>query len=159
MKECRHCGQSGRIFSPRLGFCAACIRSHFSQVWPEIEAYHHESRRAFKLPVKPPQDPDGKACTLCFHACRIPEGGIGYCGARRVSGGKLKGGNAAGAGVKGTRVEFTRKSTGATSYTVSSAGGSYSAILARGIYEVRTPGARTARVSLQGNRAVNLIRR
>ncbi len=99
MSQCRHCGQSGQIFSPRLGYCAACIRSHFNEIWPEIEAYHHESRKAFRLPIKPPRDPEGKACTLCFHACRIPEGGYGFCGARRVSGGRLKGGNPAGAGV------------------------------------------------------------
>lgn len=97
--ECKRCGQAVAILSPRLGFCAACIRAHFDQVWPEIEAYHHESRRTFKLPIKPPQAPEGKACNLCFHACRIPEGGHGYCGARYVSGGKLKGGNPAGAGV------------------------------------------------------------
>jgi pyruvate formate lyase activating enzyme len=97
--SCRLCGQTATIFSPRLGYCAACIRTRFEQVWPEIEAYHHESRRAFQLPVKPPQDPAGKACTLCFHACRIPEGGVGFCGARRVVEGRLRGGNPAGAGV------------------------------------------------------------
>lgn len=96
---CTRCGQKPAIFSARLGYCPSCIRAHFSQVWPKIEAYHHESRRAFKLPVKPPRDPEGKACTLCFHACRIPEGGYGYCGARRVTGGQLRGGNPAGAGV------------------------------------------------------------
>lgn len=97
MTACRHCGRSDRLLSPRLGYCASCIRAHFDQVWPGIEAYHHESRKAFGLPLKPPQDPEGKACTLCFHACRIPEGGYGYCGVRRVSGGKILGGNPAGA--------------------------------------------------------------
>jgi len=99
MVSCRHCGRSGEIISGRLGYCATCIRSHFSQVWPEIERLHQESRRAFKLPLVPPQDPAGKRCTLCFHACRIPEGGYGFCGARRVEGGNLKGGNPSGAGV------------------------------------------------------------
>jgi len=99
MTSCRRCGATDRIISPRLGFCAACIRGHFQEVWPEIEALHQESRRAFKLPVTPPRDPEGKACTLCFHACRIPEGGYGFCGARRVVGGRLRGGNPAGAGV------------------------------------------------------------
>ncbi|MBW1991333.1 MAG: radical SAM protein [Deltaproteobacteria bacterium] len=96
---CKLCGRQPEVFSPRLGYCADCIRSHFDQVWPEIEAYHHQSRQAFGLPLRPPQDPEGKVCTLCFHACRIPEGGVGFCGARRVSGGRLKGGNPAGAGV------------------------------------------------------------
>ena len=84
MIKCRHCGVSDRLLSPRLGYCAACIRNHFDQVWPEIEKLHQESRRAFNLPFAPPRDPHGKACTLCFHACRIPEGGYGFCGARRV---------------------------------------------------------------------------
>jgi pyruvate formate lyase activating enzyme len=99
MTPCRRCGATDRVISPRLGFCAACIRGHFQEVWPAIEALHHESRRAFKLPLTPPRDPGGKTCTLCFHACRIPEGGYGFCGARRVAGGRLRGGNPAGAGV------------------------------------------------------------
>jgi pyruvate formate lyase activating enzyme len=97
MIKCRHCGVSDRLLSPRLGYCAACIRNHFDQVWPEIEKLHQESRRAFNLPLAPPRDPHGKACTLCFHACRIPEGGYGFCGARRVKDGKIIGGTAAGA--------------------------------------------------------------
>jgi pyruvate formate lyase activating enzyme len=97
MAACRHCGNSDRLLSPRLGYCAACIRSHFSQVWPEIEAIHHESRGAFNLPLTPPQDPQGQRCTLCFQACRIPEGGYGFCGARRVKDGRISGGTAPGA--------------------------------------------------------------
>ena len=80
MPPCRYCGRTDRIISARLGYCAACLRAHFDEVWPELEALHHESRRAFNLPVQPPQDPQGHRCTLCFHACRIPEGGYGYCG-------------------------------------------------------------------------------
>jgi pyruvate formate lyase activating enzyme len=99
MSPCRRCGRTDRIVSPRLGYCAACIRGHFSQVWPEIEALHAESRRTFGLPVTPPRDPQGQECTLCFHACRIPEGGLGFCGARRVTGGHLRGGGPAGAGL------------------------------------------------------------
>jgi pyruvate formate lyase activating enzyme len=97
MVLCRHCSSTDRLFSPRLGYCSACIRNHFAQVWPNIEALHHESRRAFNLPLAPPQDPLGKPCTLCFHACRIPEGGFGFCGARKVKDGKISGGTAAGA--------------------------------------------------------------
>lgn len=99
MSSCRYCSRTDQIFSPRLGYCASCIRAHFAEVWPQIEALHQESRRAFGLPLRPPQDPQGKSCTLCFHACRIPEGGHGFCGARRVADGKLLGGGPAGAGV------------------------------------------------------------
>lgn len=99
MTSCRRCGSADRPVSARLGYCAACIRAHFPEVWPEIEALHHHSRRAFNLPLTPPRDPQGKTCTLCFHACRITEGGYGYCGARRVANGKILGGGGAGAGL------------------------------------------------------------
>ncbi|MBM4284198.1 MAG: radical SAM protein [Deltaproteobacteria bacterium] len=99
MKQCRRCGSSERILSPRLGYCAACIRGNFAEVWPAIEAYHHQSRRSFRLPVTPPREPEGKRCTLCFHSCSMAEGGVGYCGARRVEGGRLRGGGPSGAGL------------------------------------------------------------
>ncbi|MCL4503917.1 MAG: radical SAM protein [Deltaproteobacteria bacterium] len=99
VSACRRCGRTDRLISARLGYCAACIRGHFREVWPEIEAVHRESRRAFKLPLSPPRDPEGKECTLCFHACRIPEGGHGYCGARRVTQGRINGGTASGSGL------------------------------------------------------------
>jgi pyruvate formate lyase activating enzyme len=96
---CRRCGHADRIISARLGYCVPCIRKHFAEVWPEIETLHQESRRAFKLPLAPPRDPMGQECTLCFHACRIPEGGYGFCGGRRVEDGRLRGGNPTGAGL------------------------------------------------------------
>jgi pyruvate formate lyase activating enzyme len=99
MGRCRQCGNKDALISGQLGFCGPCIRKNFAEVWPEIAQVHEDSRRAFKLPLAPPRDPEGKTCSLCFHACRIPEGGHGYCGARRVEGGRLKGGTAAGAGL------------------------------------------------------------
>ncbi|OPX19225.1 MAG: pyruvate formate lyase-activating protein [Desulfobacca sp. 4484_104] len=94
---CRYCGQESPFISRTLGFCASCIRQHFDEVWPEIDRLHQASRQAFRLPVRPPRDPTGKLCTLCFQACRIPEGEVGYCGARRVEAGQLRGGGPAGA--------------------------------------------------------------
>ena len=99
MPACRACGRTDRIISARLGYCAPCLRARFAELWPEVEEIHHTSRRAFNLPRSPPQDPHGHRCTLCFHACSIPEGGYGYCGARRVEHGKLLGGGARGAGL------------------------------------------------------------
>ncbi|MFZ2089475.1 MAG: radical SAM protein [Desulfobaccales bacterium] len=99
MGQCRHCGNQGPTISAHLGFCGPCIRRHFHQVWPAIQELHYQSRRTFHLPLEPPRDPEGKTCTLCFHACQISEGGVGYCGARRVEGGRLRGGNPAGAGL------------------------------------------------------------
>jgi len=99
MGRCRHCGREGHTISSRLGYCGPCLRKHFALVWPEIQELHHQSRQAFQLPLEPPRDPGGKTCTLCFHACRIPEGGVGYCGARKVEGGRLRGGSPAGTGL------------------------------------------------------------
>ena len=48
--------------------------------------------RHLRLPLVPPRAEDGITCTLCMHACRIAEGGTGYCGLRRVVDGKLLGG-------------------------------------------------------------------
>jgi pyruvate formate lyase activating enzyme len=97
MGQCRRCGREGLAISSQLGYCGPCLRNHFDQVWPDIKALHHQSRQDFQLPLEPPRDPQGKPCTLCFHACQIPEGGVGFCGARRVEGGRLRGGSAAGA--------------------------------------------------------------
>ncbi|MFP3867215.1 MAG: radical SAM protein [Desulfobacteraceae bacterium] len=99
MGRCRQCGQESPFISRTLGFCSTCIRQHFDQVWPEIDKLHQASRQAFGLPGQPPQEPAGKLCSLCFHACRIPEGGHGFCGARRVENGQLRGGGPAGARV------------------------------------------------------------
>jgi len=97
MGQCRHCGRESEVISAQLGYCGPCLRNHFDQVWPDLQELHHASRRAFQLPLEPPRDPHGKTCTLCFHACQIPEGGVGFCGVRRVEGGRLRGGSAAGA--------------------------------------------------------------
>jgi pyruvate formate lyase activating enzyme len=57
-----------------------------------MRAAHGEARGRFGLPPEPPRDPDGVACRLCTNACRIAEGGIGYCGVRRNEGGRILGG-------------------------------------------------------------------
>lgn len=99
MPRCRLCGAEQPFISARLGFCGPCIRRHFAQVWPEIQQVHRASRQAYGLPAEPPQVEGGKLCTLCCHACRIPEGGVGYCGSRQVVAGRLVGGSPAGARV------------------------------------------------------------
>ncbi|OEU79613.1 MAG: pyruvate formate lyase-activating protein [Desulfobacterales bacterium S5133MH4] len=92
MGTCRYCERSGKTISDVIGFCADCIRNHFSVVWPEIAKVHARSRKAYGLPVEPPRDPQGISCRICFNRCRIPEGQAGFCGLRYVSNGKLKGG-------------------------------------------------------------------
>jgi pyruvate formate lyase activating enzyme len=92
MGTCRYCDKSGKTVSDVIGFCADCIRSHFSEVWPEIAKTHARSRTAYGLPVEPPRDLKGISCPLCVNRCQIPEGSTGFCGLRYVRNGKLKGG-------------------------------------------------------------------
>jgi pyruvate formate lyase activating enzyme len=92
MARCLFCDKESIIISGALGACADCIRRDFKTVSPHIEKVHAESRKKFGLPVSPPRDPEGIQCRICVNECRIPEGGIGYCGARRNEGGRLLGG-------------------------------------------------------------------
>lgn len=92
MGTCNHCGNSAVTISKTIGFCAGCIRAHFESVWPEIKSVHDHSRRRYGLPANPPRAADGVSCKLCVHECRIPEGGKGFCGLRRVHNGRISGG-------------------------------------------------------------------
>jgi pyruvate formate lyase activating enzyme len=92
MGTCRYCEKSAQTISDVIGFCANCIRHHFSEVGPQIEKVHAGSRRAYGFPVQPPRDESGSSCTLCFHRCQITEGETGFCGVRHVKGGKIGGG-------------------------------------------------------------------
>ncbi len=92
MGTCRYCEKSAQTISDVIGFCADCIRHHYSEVGPQIEKVHAESRRAYGFPVQPPHDESGPSCTLCFHRCQIPEGETGFCGVRHVKGGTIGGG-------------------------------------------------------------------
>ena len=92
MGTCRYCAKSTKTISSVIGFCAECIRGHFEEVWPEIKRVHDQSRRAYQLPVDPPREKEGAVCPLCVHGCRIPEGGKGFCGLRRLENSRIRGG-------------------------------------------------------------------
>jgi pyruvate formate lyase activating enzyme len=92
MGACAYCRKKSRAVSSVMGFCADCIREHFSEVWPRIKELHDSSRRAYALPLDPPRSAGGSRCPLCMHGCLIAEGGAGFCGLRRKQGGKLTGG-------------------------------------------------------------------
>jgi len=92
MARCNLCGKRRRDVSGLLGFCVSCVRTHFEEIWPEIEKVHHESRRRFSLPLNPPKDPSGSTCNICMHQCSIPEGQKGYCGLRQRVSGVITGG-------------------------------------------------------------------
>jgi pyruvate formate lyase activating enzyme len=92
MGSCQKCGESSPIISNTIGYCADCIRAHFEEVWPEIKKLHARTRKPYSLPEDPPLAVDGITCQLCLHQCQIPEGGVGFCGLRRVVGDKVVGG-------------------------------------------------------------------
>jgi pyruvate formate lyase activating enzyme len=92
MGNCRYCGKKGSIVSSAIGFCADCIRTNFDKIRPELDRVHARSRRAYGLPTEHPQASQGISCPLCAQECRIPEGGRGYCGLRRVEMGSIRGG-------------------------------------------------------------------
>jgi len=91
MGECKICNASSRYISQELAVCLACIRDKPADALKVAAQAHMKSRMAFGLPVCRPDDPDGIPCNLCVNECRIPDGGIGYCGLRRNAGGKLTG--------------------------------------------------------------------
>jgi len=92
MGACACCQKKSRAISSVLGFCADCIRTRFSEVWPHIKEVHDRSRRAYGLPLDPPRSAGGSSCSFCMHGCIIAEGETGFCGLRRKQGGKLTGG-------------------------------------------------------------------
>lgn len=94
MGKCKYCNRSSIIVSDTLGYCGECIRTHFDEVWPDIDKVHEASRKRFGLPVHAPKDPHGVRCRGCVRDCQIPESGLGYCGIRRNEKGRIKGGTA-----------------------------------------------------------------
>jgi pyruvate formate lyase activating enzyme len=71
--------------------CLACIRERPAEAMPLALAAHARARSDHGFPAQAPRDPEGVACSLCVHECRIPEGGTGWCGVRGNTGGALTG--------------------------------------------------------------------
>lgn len=86
---CIICQQQSSGISAAIGVCADCIRNSFNSAYSYIEAAHVESRTAFNLPTKPPNNQSGRKCNLCSNECFIGEGEFGYCGLRTVIDGRL----------------------------------------------------------------------
>ena len=80
MAVCLRCGRESRLISESLNLCVDCIREDFEEVAGHAEEVHREARTPFGLPAKPPKGEHGTLCTLCVNTCRIPSGGVGYCG-------------------------------------------------------------------------------
>ena len=91
MATCQICNQTANSISRTLGVCLTCIRVKPAASIEITEKAHMQSRAAFGLPQKPPDDPDGISCTICVNQCKIPENGTGYCGLRINQGGRIRG--------------------------------------------------------------------
>ena len=91
MPSCQICHQSEGTISRTMGVCLNCIREKPEQALEITDKVHAQSRAEFGLPLIPPDDPEGVACTICVNQCKIAEGGLGYCGLRTNRRGKLVG--------------------------------------------------------------------
>jgi len=91
MAQCKICNTSSNFISKELAVCLNCIREKPEDALPLALQTHRRSRSAFGFPESPPDDPQGRHCTICVNNCRIPENGIGYCGLRKNEGGRLTG--------------------------------------------------------------------
>ncbi|MGQ9780235.1 MAG: radical SAM protein [Bacillota bacterium] len=87
--RCLECDRESPLIAEILGVCADCIRNRFARVRPRIEAAHRLAREEFGLPPFLPRAEEGVNCQICANACRIPEGGLGYCGLRTNRQGRL----------------------------------------------------------------------
>jgi pyruvate formate lyase activating enzyme len=92
MVSCSICGKESELISQALQVCKDCVRENFDKVHPGIQRVHSKSRMEFDLPTGPPKEASGVKCTLCVNECSIPEGKKGYCGLRKNTNGKLRGG-------------------------------------------------------------------
>lgn len=92
MARCLRCRKESPLISSPLCLCVDCLRRHFEEFKPHIDAVHSGIRAAFGLPPRPPREPGGLICTLCANECRIGEGQRGYCGVRVHKDGRLHGG-------------------------------------------------------------------
>jgi pyruvate formate lyase activating enzyme len=91
MGTCRICNGISAFIGRELGVCLPCIRRTPDDALSVARQIPARSRVFFGLPARPPDDPEGVPCAECVNACRIPEGGFGYCGVRQNVGGRLAG--------------------------------------------------------------------
>ena len=100
MGECSLCHSRSKQISAALGLCADCILADAPAARAEVASAHARSRKAFRLPERPPRSESGTRCTLCVNACSLSPGETGYCGVRSSDGSRLVGGDEEGAAVE-----------------------------------------------------------
>jgi len=90
LARCRICGQASILISSKLRVCLDCIRTNPEEALEIGWQAHVISRKAFDLPEKPPNTPNGLQCGQCANNCKIAEGQKGYCGLVENREGKLE---------------------------------------------------------------------
>lgn len=91
MGTCRICSTESSLTAGHLGICRKCVTSHPEESIPMALKRHGQSRGHFGLPESPPRAKEGIRCRICVNECRIPDGGLGFCGMRKNRDGKIKG--------------------------------------------------------------------
>ena len=91
MAQCRLCRRESHLISRGLGVCLECLRRRPHRAEPLTAEKHAEVRQQWAHPPRPPDDPQGLQCNLCANSCRVPPGGVGYCGLRRNLEGRWQG--------------------------------------------------------------------
>ncbi len=86
---CKGCGRNLPFISKRIGYCVDCLRRDIGGALEVARQIHIEARGRFNLPGEVPKDPQGVQCRYCGNACKIPLGGLGFCGAKANKNGKL----------------------------------------------------------------------
>jgi len=77
---CQLCARGDALVAKALGVCGDCVRARYAAAESSVVRGHARSRRLFALPQEAPRAKGGTPCEICIHGCRIPLGGVGYCG-------------------------------------------------------------------------------
>lgn len=80
--KCQVCRNTVSGMGSSVGVCPECITGRWEESRHHLTAVHAESREPFRLPVRPPANPEGLECNLCMHRCRMGPNESGYCGIR-----------------------------------------------------------------------------
>lgn len=80
--KCLLCGEVLSGVATCVGICPSCVRTRPEESRARIEEVHAKSREMFGLPSRPPSNPQGIECKLCFQRCKPGNNCKGYCGVR-----------------------------------------------------------------------------
>ena len=89
-KQCLVCGRRSPLIAGRLGLCLCCVRAQPERALEHADQVHAAVRERLGQVPRVPRAPAGAKCSLCAHACRIEQGGRGFCGLRTAHTGRLR---------------------------------------------------------------------